>query len=137
MTTPFTLTPPSLDTSMPSSADSKMGIGSRKHEDMKRFVKIGNLINLILSSSGYSETSMTSEFFQQQYQKHGQNPRFNFANEYAEPKKQAFIRNLHPAGMQPTQQPTDWKNSPTSSAISSMYENHDVIARGSNENFHP
>lgn len=77
---------------------------------------------------------MGSEVFQQQYQRHNQNPRFNFANEYAEPKKQAFIRNLHPTGLQSTQQPANW-NSPTSSAISSMYENHDVILRGSNENF--
>ncbi|KAI6191091.1 hypothetical protein M3Y97_00190200 [Aphelenchoides bicaudatus] len=122
--TSFTLTPPSHESSMHSSADSKMGIGSRKHEDMK--------------SSGYSENSSTgSELFHQQYQRHNQNPHFKFSNEYAEPKKQAFIRNLHPTGLQLNQEHSNWTSPTNSSAISSMYENHDVIvAKGSNENFH-
>lgn len=125
--TSITMNSTSRDSSLPSSADSKTS--ARKQEDLKRFEGFENWDNIVFSS-GYSEISMESDLFHQQYGQHGYSSQFT---EYSEPKKQAFIRNLQTTNFQTTQQ--QWNSPTNSSAISSLYENHDVIVNRSRENF--
>jgi hypothetical protein len=72
---------------------------------------------------------MGSENFPAHHQR-TQNPRLAYTNEYAEPKKQAFIRNLPPTTTQNRQQ---WTSPTNSDDLSSLYENAMVI----NGNFPP
>lgn len=77
---------------------------------------------------------MGSDNFLHKIQQHPQKTaRFAYAHEYAEPKKQAFIRNLPPTVTQHRPQQT-WESPTNSNELANMYENVLVLNDNSNEN---